>query len=66
MPKMKTKSATKGRFRLTATGKVRFNSAYRRHRLISKTKQAKERNQGTKVMAECDGRRVRRHFLPNG
>ena len=47
MPKMKTKSAAKRRFRLTATGKVRFNSAYRRHRLISKTKRAKERNQGT-------------------
>jgi large subunit ribosomal protein L35 len=66
MPKMKTKSATKGRFRLTATGKVRFNSAYRRHRLISKDKAAKERNQGTKIMDESDARRVRRHYMPNG
>lgn len=66
MPKMKTKSSAKKRFRLTATGQVRFNSAYRRHRLISKSKDAKERNQGTKIMAEGDARNVRRFMLPNG
>ena len=66
MPKMKTKSATKGRFKLTATGKVRFNSAYRRHRLISKDKAAKERNQGTKIMDPADAHRVKRYFMPNG
>ena len=66
MPKMKTKSATKRRFRLTASGKVRFNSAYRRHRLISKTKAAKERNQGTKIMADGDATKVRRFMMPNG
>jgi large subunit ribosomal protein L35 len=66
MPKMKTKSSAKGRFRLTATGKVRFNSAYRRHRLLTKSKRAKERNQGTKIMAPGDARKVREHMLPNG
>ncbi len=66
MPKMKTQSSAKKRFRLTASGKVRFNSAYRRHRLISKNKAAKERNQGTKMMDERDGRNVRRFLLPNG
>lgn len=66
MPKMKTQSSAKKRFRLTASGKVRFNSAYRRHRLISKNKAAKERNQGTKIMDERDGRNVRRFLLPNG
>lgn len=65
MPKMKTLSSSKRRFRLTATGKVRFNSAYRRHRLISKRKQAKERNQGTKIMSDGDARKVRRHMVPN-
>ena len=66
MPKLKTQSSAKKRFRLTASGKVRFNSAYRRHRLISKNKAAKERNQGTKIMDERDGRNVRRFLLPNG
>ena len=66
MPKMKTKSSAKKRFRLTASGKVRFNSAYRRHRLVSKDKDAKERNQGTKIMAEGDANLIRRYMLPNG
>jgi large subunit ribosomal protein L35 len=66
MPKLKTKSSAKKRFRLTASGKVRFNSANRRHRLISKTKSARERNQRTKIMAKGDARLVIRHFLSNG
>lgn len=66
MPKMKTKSSAKKRFRLTASGKVRFNSAYRRHRLVSKAKGAKERNQGTKIMFEGDANLIRRYMLPNG
>ncbi len=66
MPKMKTHSSSKKRFRLTASGKVRFNSAYRRHRLVSKAKSAKERNQGTKIMAEGDANLIKRFFLPNG
>ncbi len=64
MPKMKTKSSAKKRFRLTASGKVRFNSAYRRHRLISKDKSAKERNQGTKILCDADARKVIRNMLP--
>lgn len=66
MPKMKTKSSAKGRFTLTATGKVKFNSAYRRHRLLTKSKAAKERNQGTKIMCDADARKVKRYMLPNG
>lgn len=66
MPKMKTKSAAKRRFRLTATGKVRFNASHRRHRLISKTKRAKARNQGTRIMCDADAVKVKRYMLPNG
>ena len=66
VPKQKTKSSAKKRFRLTATGKVRFNHAYRRHRLISKSKAAKERSQGTGIMADGDARLVIRYMLPNG
>ncbi|MDR6292003.1 MULTISPECIES: 50S ribosomal protein L35 [Inquilinus] len=66
MPKMKTHSSAKKRFRLTASGKVRYNSAYRRHRLLTKTKAAKERNQGTKIMCDADATKVKRYFLVNG
>jgi large subunit ribosomal protein L35 len=66
MPKLKTHSSAAKRFRLTATGKVRFNSAYRRHRLITKKKAAKERNQGTKIMCDADAKKVKRFMLVNG
>ena len=66
MPKLKSHSSAKKRFRLTATGKVRFNSAYRRHRLVSKEKSAKERNQGTKIMCDADAKKVKRFMLVNG
>ncbi|MGN6499917.1 MAG: large ribosomal subunit protein bL35, partial [Tsuneonella sp.] len=35
MPKMKTKSGVKKRFKITATGKVKHGVAGKRHRLIS-------------------------------
>jgi len=42
MPKLKTHSASKKRFRVTASGKVKMSHAFRSHRLISKTKKAKK------------------------
>lgn len=42
MPKIKTHSASKKRFRITAGGKVKMSHACRRHRLVSKTRKAKK------------------------
>lgn len=39
MPKMKTKSGVKKRFKLTATGKVKHGVAGKRHRLMSLQRQ---------------------------
>ncbi len=54
MPKMKTKSGAKKRFKLTGTGKVKFKQAHTRHRLISKPKQMKRHARGTAVLSEAD------------
>jgi large subunit ribosomal protein L35 len=35
MPKLKTKSGVKKRFKITATGKIKHGVAGKRHRLIS-------------------------------
>ena len=35
MPKLKTKSGVKKRFKLTATGKIKHGVAGKRHRLMS-------------------------------
>ena len=41
MPKMKSNSGAKKRFRATASGKIKRNSSKRRHILTKKTTQAK-------------------------
>ena len=38
MPKLKTKSGVKKRFRLTGTGKVRMNQSGKQHGMIKRTK----------------------------
>ncbi len=51
MPKLKTKSGVKKRFKLTATGKVKAGVAGKRHRLISHNAKYIRQNRGTKVMS---------------
>ncbi|MCX4318070.1 MAG: 50S ribosomal protein L35, partial [Lachnospiraceae bacterium] len=41
MPKQKTKRAAAKRFKVTATGKLKRNKAYRRHILTKKTRKLK-------------------------
>ncbi len=43
MPKMKSNSGAKKRFKLTGTGRVKRNKAYRRHILTKKTSTQKRR-----------------------
>jgi large subunit ribosomal protein L35 len=58
MPKMKTKSGAKKRFKFTATGKLKHGQAYKRHRLISKSKRTRKELKGT--LSESETRRVER------
>ena len=46
--KIKTHSGAKKRFQVTGTGKVKFQHAYKRHRLVSKDRKVKRiaRNAG--------------------
>ena len=41
MPKMKTNSSAKKRFRITGTGKIKRKHAFKRHILTKKTKKQK-------------------------
>lgn len=59
MPKMKTKSGAKKRFRITATGKVKHGVAGKRHRLISHNGKYIRQNRGTSVLSESDQERVK-------
>ncbi len=66
MPKMKTKSAAKKRFRITGTGKVKAGVAYKRHCLSAKPTKMKRTSRRTSVLAKADGIIIKRNFMPYG
>lgn len=63
MPKLKSKSGAKKRFRTTGTGKVRANVAYKRHNLRKRSQKMKRTARGTFILAKGDAEIVRK-FLP--
>ena len=63
MPKLKTKSGAKKRFRLTGTGKVRGNVAYKRHNLRKRSTKMKRQARGTFILSDADARIVK-SYLP--
>ena len=65
MPKLKTKSGAKKRFRLTASGKVRGQQAGKRHGMIKRTKKFIRNARGTTILSDQDARVVKK-FLPYG
>ena len=65
MPKLKTKSGAKKRFKITATGKIKAGVAGKRHRLLHHSAKYIRQNRGTKVMTPQDARIIKT-YLPNG
>ena len=65
MPKLKTKSGVKKRFRLTASGKIKAGVAGKRHRLSSHTAKYIRQNRGTKVMSASDAKIIKL-WIPYG
>jgi large subunit ribosomal protein L35 len=66
MPKMKTKSSAKKRFKITATGKVMAAAAGKRHGMVKRSNKFIRDARGTMVLAEPDGKKVIKNYLPNG
>jgi large subunit ribosomal protein L35 len=54
MPKMKTKSGAKKRFKMTATGRVKAGVAGKRHRLLSHDADYIRSHRGTKILKKGD------------
>lgn len=63
MPKMKTKSGAKKRFRFTATGKVKLGQSCKRHGMIKRSNRQLRQQRGTTIMKECDQQIVLK-FMP--
>jgi len=64
MPKMKTKSSAKKRFKITATGKVKAGQAGKRHGMIKRTNKFIRDARGTTVLSEPDAKIVLRTMMP--
>ena len=63
MPKMKTKSGAKKRFRLTAKGKVRAGQAGKRHGMIKRSNRQLRDQRGTTILSDQDAKIVKK-FMP--
>src|SRR5262249_40618324 len=66
MPKIKTKSGAKKRFKVTGTGKVLYAQRGKRHGMIKRTKKQIRQLRGTNVLFKTDGDNIKKYFLPNG
>jgi large subunit ribosomal protein L35 len=62
MPKLKTKSSAKKRFRLTATGKVKMGQAGKRHGMIKRTNSQIRKQRGTTIMSKQDTKIVKSYM----
>jgi large subunit ribosomal protein L35 len=65
MPKMKTKSSVKKRFKITATGKVLAGPGNKRHGLINRSQKMKRSNRGSQTLTHADGLTVKQ-WAPYG
>ena len=66
MPKLKTKSGAKKRFKITASGKVKAAQTGKRHGMIKRTPKFIRSARGTTTLDEADTKRIVKKFMPYG
>ena len=65
MPKMKTKSSVKKRFKITATGKVLSGPGLKRHGLINRPQTMKRTTRRHQTLTDMDAKTVKQ-WAPYG
>jgi large subunit ribosomal protein L35 len=65
MPKMKTKSSVKKRFKVTATGKVKSSQANKKHNMRKRSLRQLRNQRGTAVLPDMEAKRIMQ-FIPYG
>ncbi|MGE4314038.1 MAG: 50S ribosomal protein L35 [Pseudobdellovibrionaceae bacterium] len=58
MPKLKTKSGVKKRFKVTKSGKIKSGSAFTSHMMMNKPKSAKRKLRRTSLLFKADAIKV--------
>ena len=62
MPKLKTKSSAKKRFKISARGKVMMAQAGKRHGMIKRTNSQIRKQRGTTIMYKEDSKIVKSYM----
>ncbi|HJO77604.1 MAG TPA: 50S ribosomal protein L35 [Pelagibacteraceae bacterium] len=65
MPKLKTKSSAKKRFKITARGKVIMSQSGKRHGMIKRTNTQIRKQRGTTIMSKQDEKIVKSYMPYN-
>jgi large subunit ribosomal protein L35 len=63
MPKLKTHSGAKKRFRLTASGKVKAGASHRRHFMRRRSQDSKRASRKGVILFKTEGENMVKHFL---
>ncbi len=66
MPKMKTNSAAKKRFRVNKKGTVKYRKAFARHNFTSKAPARKRQNRQNGTLVRQDAKKVVKELFPYG
>jgi len=64
MPKMKTKSSVKKRFKVTKSGKIKSGRAFTSHMMMNKPNSMKRKARRTGVLSEADTKIILTSWLP--
>jgi len=64
MPKMKTKSSAKKRFRFSATGKVKHGVVGKRHGMSKRGNRFLRQQTGMTMVSQADSRIIKRNYFP--
>lgn len=62
MPKMKTKSSAKKRFKVTANGRVKVQQSGKRHGMIKRSNKFIRKARGTAVLSKQDEKQVKSYM----
>ena len=65
MPKLKTKSGAKKRFKVTKSGKIMCAQAGKRHGMIKRTNNQIRKQRGTTIMSKQDSKIVKSYMPYN-
>lgn len=65
MPKLKTKSSVKKRFKVTASGRVKVQQSGKRHGMIKRSNKFIRNARGTALLSKSDEKLIK-SFMPYG